>query len=701
MDMTPQAWPDWYDGKHINEVLFCQQFLEKHPMKCVRGRLFTVDGLIEDEGQIGNLILEEISGVLTSGLSKVVTNLLASIKLQAYSPPLPIETDRIHVANGTYFMDGSFTADKSYCNNRLTVAYNPDAPTPKKWLQFLSELLQPEDIPTLQEFLGYCLLPTTKGQKMLMLIGKGGEGKSRIGLVMRSLLGDSMNTTSIQKVESNRFSRADLENKLLMVDDDMDMSALPKTNYIKSIVTSECKMDMERKGVQSYGRDVALEEGGEFTDLGYVRDTGSSFHEYYDGEHGSIPEEYRVMTFQDAEELTEEEKSEWAMDIAYDMDEFFRQHDPQYAAEHPEEHAAKEEIYENLMAGRISALNEKLAALGQTQEDYLPSEIEKFKDATGYEEFLDVDPVAIREAIQNPDKSHVDEMLAFAEQAGREYEAELAGQTPAPSPDDRETGETVRTPRGTFYVTDMSREQMEAAGYGLHHQSDDGKYLVMGNGSRSFAIRNEEVQEHITPEKMTVLVVEPMKKPYVKEIDPGLHSLQAEVGGDIATAYPFSDPVGLVCNDEGKLIGLELNRGLRDEHGEIYDIMAGTFLVVGLSEDSFTSLTPEQVQKYTEHFKQPEQFISLNGQIIALPAEPENPLRTAEMTLEDDYGMIDGVLNNGRRGEELEKAQGEARRTTPEKKPSIRERLAEAKRECGERKPPDKVQQKKPPEHDL
>ena len=48
MDMTPQAWPDWYDGKHINEVLFCQQFLEKHPMKCVRGRLFTVDGLIEE-----------------------------------------------------------------------------------------------------------------------------------------------------------------------------------------------------------------------------------------------------------------------------------------------------------------------------------------------------------------------------------------------------------------------------------------------------------------------------------------------------------------------------------------------------------------------------------------------------------------------------------------------------------------------------
>ena len=381
---------------------------------------------------------------------------------------------------------------------------------------------------------------------------------------------------------------------------------------------------------EAYGRDIALEESGQFTDLGYVRDTGDSFHEYYDGERGSIPEEYRVMTFQD--DVPEEEVSEWAMDLAYDMDEFFRQNDPQYAAEHPEEHAAKEELYENLMAGRISALDEKLAALGQTQEDYLPSEIEKFKDATGYEECLDVDPQVIREAIENPDQSHVDEMLSFAEQANREYEAELYGQQAA-------------------------------------------------------------------PEKLTVLVVEPMKEPYVKEIDPGLHALQAEVGGDIAASYPFDDPVGLVLNDEGKLIGLDLNRSLRDEHGEIYDIVAGTFLVVGLGPESFASLPPDMIQKYTEQFKRQELFASINGQIVSVPVEPENPLRTAEMTLEDDYGMIDGIINNGRRGEELEKAQAEARRTTPEKKPSIRERLEDAKRECAERKGPEKpTPQKKPPE---
>ena len=122
----------------------------------------------------------------------------------------------------------------------------------EQWLHFLSELLEPEDIPALQEYLGYCLIPSTKGQKMLMLIGKGGEGKSRIGVVMNAIFGLNMNTTSIQKVENSRFARADLEGKLLMLDDDLDMNALTKTNYVKSIVTAELRMDLERKKEQSY-----------------------------------------------------------------------------------------------------------------------------------------------------------------------------------------------------------------------------------------------------------------------------------------------------------------------------------------------------------------------------------------------------------------------------------------------------------------
>ena len=161
------------------------------------------------------------------------------------------EISAIHVRNGTYFADGHFTPEKEYCMNRLPIAYVPEAPAPTRWLQFLNELLYEEDIPALQEYIGYCLLPVTKAQKMLLMVGKGGEGKSRIGLILRELFGSSMYTGSLQKVETNRFARADLEYKLLLVDDDMKTEALPQTNNIKTLVTLEDKIDIERKGQQS------------------------------------------------------------------------------------------------------------------------------------------------------------------------------------------------------------------------------------------------------------------------------------------------------------------------------------------------------------------------------------------------------------------------------------------------------------------
>jgi putative DNA primase/helicase len=89
-----------------------------------------------------------------------------------------------------------------------------------------------------------------------MLIGRGGEGKSRIGLVLRSLLGSNMSTGNISKIETNRFARADLEHELAMVDDDMKLEALPQTNIIKAIITAELPMDLEKKGLQSYQGDL-------------------------------------------------------------------------------------------------------------------------------------------------------------------------------------------------------------------------------------------------------------------------------------------------------------------------------------------------------------------------------------------------------------------------------------------------------------
>ena len=163
------------------------------------------------------------------------------------------EADRIHLANGTLALDGSFTEGRpNIVRSRLPVAYRPDAPAPVRWLSFLDGLLYAEDIPTLQEFIGYCLIPSNKGQRMMVIKGNGGEGKSQIGAVLGALLGSNMKDGSIGKISENRFARADLEHILLCVDDDMRMEALRQTNYVKSIVTAQGKMDLERKDKQSY-----------------------------------------------------------------------------------------------------------------------------------------------------------------------------------------------------------------------------------------------------------------------------------------------------------------------------------------------------------------------------------------------------------------------------------------------------------------
>lgn len=121
--------------------------------------------------------------------------------------------------------------------------------------------------------------------------------------------------------------------------------------------------------------------------------------------------------------------------------------------------------------------------------------------------------------------------------------------------------------------------------------------------------------------KLNVLVVEPEKAPYGKEINSGLQSLQAEVGGFIEPVYPYEDTVAVICNEEGKLNGLPLNRALRDEDGRPYDIVAGTFLVIGLGKEDFCSLTPEQAEKYSKMFQTPEMFLKIDGKLVVLPME--------------------------------------------------------------------------------
>ena len=438
---------------------------------------------------------------------------------------------------------------------------------------------------------------------------------------------------------------------------------------------------------EAYGRDVAMDENGSFTDQGYVRDTGDRFCEYYDGERGSIPDEYRVMAFQD--DLPEEEKSEWAMDIAFDMDEFFRQNDPQYAAEHPEAHAAKEALYENLMAGRISALDEKLAALGQTQEDYLPSEIEKFKDATGYEEFLDFDPAEVKAALEDPDRSRVDEMLAAAEKAEREYAAEAAAYAQIPAAIVEQARAAQGEPVGSFSIYQLKGG----------NETLDYRFEPLDSIHRNGLSVKPENYELVYEAPLTAK--DDLESIYTRfnvdrPADFTGHSLSVS---DIVVLHQGGKDTAHYCDRAGFSEVPEFLQPAQKsrEITERIQTPRGSFYLCGMTREQM------EADGYGFHHASEDgkYLIMANGtQAYAVRAdapEKDNPLRTAEMTLEDDYGMIDGVINNGRRGEELEKAREHAERTQPEKKPSIRERLAAAKQECAKQQPRP-APEKKPPE---
>ena len=127
---------------------------------------------------------------------------------------------------------------------------------------------------------------------------------------------------------------------------------------------------------------------------------------------------------------------------------------------------------------------------------------------------------------------------------------------------------------------------------------------------------------------MIVLKVEPEKAPERIKISGDLESMQQVVGGIIQAIYPFDEPIALICNEEGKLDGLPLNRSLRDEDGKICDVITGTFFLCGAppEEESFTSLTENQLEDFEARFHTPELFLRLNGRLVSIPLiglEPE------------------------------------------------------------------------------
>ena len=159
-----------------------------------------------------------------------------------------------------------------------------------------------------------------------------------------------------------------------------------------------------------------------------------------------------------------------------------------------------------------------------------------------------------------------------------------------------------------------AEEQVRSAYYNSEYILDSENFTGVEFGTTE----EREIQQE-QAETMTVLLVKPHMYPQQVQIGCDLEDLQKAVGGDIEAVYPFNEPVALVMHDEGKIMGKDLNRALRDEDGEIYDIIAGVFLVVGLGEEDFSSLSPELMKQFEEHFHQPETFVRMGRSIMALP----------------------------------------------------------------------------------
>ena len=156
---------------------------------------------------------------------------------------------------------------------------------------------------------------------------------------------------------------------------------------------------------------------------------------------------------------------------------------------------------------------------------------------------------------------------------------------------------------------------------------DIGQIHVHWDNGSSLALSYEEDSFEVTeaPEKLQILFIEPGKYPKTIEINDTLEAMQSLVGGYIEEYCPFNDDVAIVCNDEGKIHGLPLNRAVYDpDTNKLIDIIAGNFFIVGTPEDSasFQSLTQEQQMKYAKLFKYPERFAESYGKITAEKYKP-------------------------------------------------------------------------------
>lgn len=232
----------------IDEPAFISWYREEKQLLCINGVFYDENGAITT-ASIKSDIQGLIGEYLETSLSAKVNSIFESLKNECYFVPPPLQRDTVSLANATIRVTPEEVEeiDDVFTLTKLPVEYRKNTPTPI-WDKFLDDLLYENDQLTLQEFIGYCLIPSTLAQKAFFLIGKGGEGKSVVGEIMQAIFGNAMIQSELHKLQENRFIMAQLEHKLVFYDDDLQSEALDDTGIFKKIVTANIPMLVERKG---------------------------------------------------------------------------------------------------------------------------------------------------------------------------------------------------------------------------------------------------------------------------------------------------------------------------------------------------------------------------------------------------------------------------------------------------------------------
>lgn len=245
---------------YLDDGILANLYYKYNEMVYANGAFYSPDGM-KRVGLIEHEVQETIRQILTVNLARNTSKAVDALKLIAYKDEFDF-TDKLLIpfSNGdmTVNLRGNWVFNfegKQPVPYRLPIAYKPlrlYTPTPNfdKWL---NDLFYPEDIITLQEYLGYCLLPTTRGQKILLIIGEAGCGKSVIIDILSAIFGGTITAPlDLKQFFDDKFKVAELENQLVFYEDDINDQKLDDSTKFKKLATGGVPITADRKFAQPF-----------------------------------------------------------------------------------------------------------------------------------------------------------------------------------------------------------------------------------------------------------------------------------------------------------------------------------------------------------------------------------------------------------------------------------------------------------------